>query len=285
MRIPAVVAARVRRRPRRATAGETSPSTLVRAGLEVEESSTVGDGLTGPLVVGRVLEVDRADRVQEADPVLPRRRRRGTATRHRRARDHLRREQLRRRRPRRRRPAGGGAARRVRDRRPRDVRPRLRRHDLLRARAGPRRRPRRDPGAAARHGRARRAAPRAPRHRRAGHRRHGTPDRGYCLSLRGIARELATAYGLPLRDPAPGGRRAARPSGATPAQCVVDDLDGAALYTLSTITGFDPRAATPRGCGPSERSPGSARCRSPSTSPTTSWSSWASRCTRSTSAS
>ncbi|MGO4430073.1 phenylalanine--tRNA ligase subunit beta, partial [Streptomyces sp. MCAF7] len=29
-----------------------------------------------------------------------------------------------------------------------------------------------------------------------------TPDRGYCLSLRGIAREAATAYGLPLRDPA-----------------------------------------------------------------------------------
>ncbi|WP_326600021.1 phenylalanine--tRNA ligase subunit beta [Streptomyces sp. NBC_01803] len=28
------------------------------------------------------------------------------------------------------------------------------------------------------------------------------PDRGYCLSLRGIARETATAFGLPLRDPA-----------------------------------------------------------------------------------
>src|SRR5581483_1040801 len=29
-----------------------------------------------------------------------------------------------------------------------------------------------------------------------------TPDRGYCLSMRGIAREAATAYGLPLVDPA-----------------------------------------------------------------------------------
>ena len=28
------------------------------------------------------------------------------------------------------------------------------------------------------------------------------PDRGYCLSLRGLARETATAYRLPLRDPA-----------------------------------------------------------------------------------
>ncbi|TDC27539.1 phenylalanine--tRNA ligase subunit beta [Streptomyces sp. 8K308] len=29
-----------------------------------------------------------------------------------------------------------------------------------------------------------------------------TTDRGYCLSMRGIARETATAFGLPLRDPA-----------------------------------------------------------------------------------
>src|SRR5690606_30386728 len=29
-----------------------------------------------------------------------------------------------------------------------------------------------------------------------------TPDRGYALSIRGVAREVATAYGLPLRDPA-----------------------------------------------------------------------------------
>jgi phenylalanyl-tRNA synthetase beta chain len=29
-----------------------------------------------------------------------------------------------------------------------------------------------------------------------------TPDRGYCLSLRGIGREAATAFGLPFRDPA-----------------------------------------------------------------------------------
>ena len=29
-----------------------------------------------------------------------------------------------------------------------------------------------------------------------------TPDRGYALSIRGIAREVATAYGLPFADPA-----------------------------------------------------------------------------------
>ena len=29
-----------------------------------------------------------------------------------------------------------------------------------------------------------------------------TPDRGYCLSMRGLAREAATAYGVGFRDPA-----------------------------------------------------------------------------------
>ena len=36
-----------------------------------------------------------------------------------------------------------------------------------------------------------------------------TPDRGYALSIRGVAREVATAYGLPFVDPAAG-----RPRGA-----------------------------------------------------------------------
>ena len=29
-----------------------------------------------------------------------------------------------------------------------------------------------------------------------------TPDRGYAVSVRGIARELASAFGVPFRDPA-----------------------------------------------------------------------------------
>src|SRR6266567_1714701 len=40
-----------------------------------------------------------------------------------------------------------------------------------------------------------------------------TPDRGYCLSVRGIARELSHALGVPFRDPA----LAVDPPGATPA--------------------------------------------------------------------
>ena len=108
--------------------------------------STARRRVTGPLVVGRVLEIEELTgfkkpiRWCQVDAGEP------GAARHR-----LRRPQLRRRRPRRRRAARRRAARWLRDRRAQDLRPRLRRDDLLGARAGPRRRPRRDP-------RARRAA-------------------------------------------------------------------------------------------------------------------------------
>ena len=36
-----------------------------------------------------------------------------------------------------------------------------------------------------------------------------TPDRGYELSVRGLARELSHAFGVPLSDPALGRRRPA----------------------------------------------------------------------------
>lgn len=73
-----------------------------------------------------------------------------------------------------------------------------------------------------------------------------TPDIGYCLSMRGIARELATAYGVPLTDPGTELVPLPAPGEGEPAQVRVDDLDRAALYTLSTITGFDPKAPTPQ---------------------------------------
>ena len=38
-----------------------------------------------------------------------------------------------------------------------------------------------------------------------------TPDRGYCFSVRGIARELAHALAAPFTDPADGRRRAPTP--------------------------------------------------------------------------
>ncbi|MEU5421365.1 phenylalanine--tRNA ligase subunit beta [Streptomyces sp. NPDC020799] len=69
-----------------------------------------------------------------------------------------------------------------------------------------------------------------------------TPDRGYCLSMRGVAREAATAYGLPLRDPAlldvPGPN-----SYGYPVQ--VADPAGCDRFTARTVTGIDPEARSP----------------------------------------
>lgn len=69
-----------------------------------------------------------------------------------------------------------------------------------------------------------------------------TTDRGYCLSMRGIARETATAYGLPLRDPAlldvptPNDR-------GYPVK--VEDPRGCDRFTARTVTGLRPEATTP----------------------------------------
>jgi phenylalanyl-tRNA synthetase beta chain len=69
-----------------------------------------------------------------------------------------------------------------------------------------------------------------------------TPDRGYCLSLRGIARETAIAYGLPLRDPALLDVPAANPYGF-PVE--VSDPAGCDLFTARVVTGLGPEARSP----------------------------------------
>ena len=129
MRVPSSLAGRVRRpagRPRL----EDLDAAFVRVGPRGRgDPPTSGDGHRPAR--GRPGAGHRgADRVQEADPVLPGRRRRGGAAGHR-----LRRAQLRRRRHGRGRAARRGAARRLRDRRAHDLRPRLRRDDLLGPRA------------------------------------------------------------------------------------------------------------------------------------------------------
>ncbi|MET7915181.1 phenylalanine--tRNA ligase subunit beta [Streptomyces avermitilis] len=69
-----------------------------------------------------------------------------------------------------------------------------------------------------------------------------TPDRGYCLSLRGIARETATAYGLPLRDPAlldvPAPNAFGHP-------VKISEPLGCDRFTARTVTGLDPEARSP----------------------------------------
>ena len=73
-----------------------------------------------------------------------------------------------------------------------------------------------------------------------------TPDRGYCLSIRGLAREAAIALGVEFRDPALASDGADYPptSAAAP-EVVVQDPVGCPLYTAVLIEGVDPNAATP----------------------------------------
>ncbi|MGW0668853.1 phenylalanine--tRNA ligase subunit beta [Streptomyces sp. NPDC002746] len=69
-----------------------------------------------------------------------------------------------------------------------------------------------------------------------------TPDRGYCLSMRGVARETAIAYGLPLRDPALLDVPAPNAYGY-PVQ-VADPL-GCSRFTARTVVGLQPEARSP----------------------------------------
>ncbi|MDX2973262.1 phenylalanine--tRNA ligase subunit beta [Kribbella solani] len=70
-----------------------------------------------------------------------------------------------------------------------------------------------------------------------------TPDRGYCLSIRGVAREVATAYGVPLSDPAD---LALTGSGVDGYPVRVDDADACSVFVTRTVTGIDPAATSPR---------------------------------------
>jgi phenylalanyl-tRNA synthetase beta chain len=72
-----------------------------------------------------------------------------------------------------------------------------------------------------------------------------TPDRGYALSIRGVAREAATAYAVPFADPGLELAELPVPASGEPVGCGSEDFDAAALFTLRTILGFDPAAATP----------------------------------------
>ncbi|WP_428934248.1 phenylalanine--tRNA ligase subunit beta [Streptomyces sp. ACT015] len=69
-----------------------------------------------------------------------------------------------------------------------------------------------------------------------------TANRGDCLSLRGVARETAVAYGLPLRDPAlldvPGPNAYGYP-------VQVSDPVGCDRFTARTVTGLSPDARSP----------------------------------------
>ncbi|MCA1713003.1 MAG: phenylalanine--tRNA ligase subunit beta, partial [Actinobacteria bacterium] len=69
-----------------------------------------------------------------------------------------------------------------------------------------------------------------------------TPDRGYVLSMRGMAREAATAFGLGFPDPAP--IDVPEPADGYPVR--IDDPTGCDRYVARTVTGFDPAAPSPQ---------------------------------------
>ena len=75
-----------------------------------------------------------------------------------------------------------------------------------------------------------------------------TPDRGYALSIRGVAREVAGAYGLPFDDPAlvaPESLLPA-PSPEEPHGCSITDTTAADRFVLRSIADLDPTAASPQ---------------------------------------
>ncbi|MGW6273211.1 phenylalanine--tRNA ligase subunit beta [Streptomyces sp. NPDC055060] len=69
-----------------------------------------------------------------------------------------------------------------------------------------------------------------------------TPDRGYALSMRGVAREAAIAYGLPLRDPALLDVPAPNAFGYP---VKISDPRGCDRFTARTVTGLKPEARSP----------------------------------------
>lgn len=73
-----------------------------------------------------------------------------------------------------------------------------------------------------------------------------TPDRGYALSIRGIAREIGSAYGVTFSDPGVKLADLPAPAGGHALQeCATEAPTGCDLFTMRTIVGFDPKAPSP----------------------------------------
>ena len=70
-----------------------------------------------------------------------------------------------------------------------------------------------------------------------------TPDRGYCLSVRGMAREIACAYDLDFVDPAE--RVAPLPAEGEAWPLTIRPGTGVQRFGLRPVTGIDPAAVSP----------------------------------------
>ena len=72
-----------------------------------------------------------------------------------------------------------------------------------------------------------------------------TPDRGYCMSVRGLAREIACAYDLDFVDPASSDVVPALPREADAWPLTVQPETGVRRFALRPVTGIDPSAVSP----------------------------------------
>jgi phenylalanyl-tRNA synthetase beta chain len=70
-----------------------------------------------------------------------------------------------------------------------------------------------------------------------------TPDRGYCLAMRGIAREMGTGLGAPWRDP--GATTPPAWSGAPAWQVSVDAAERCDRFSMLALENLDPTAPSP----------------------------------------
>jgi phenylalanyl-tRNA synthetase beta chain len=72
-----------------------------------------------------------------------------------------------------------------------------------------------------------------------------TPDRGYCMSVRGLAREVACAYDLDFVDPAARKVVPVLPREAEAWPLTVQPGTGVRRFALRPVTGIDPAAVSP----------------------------------------
>ncbi len=71
------------------------------------------------------------------------------------------------------------------------------------------------------------------------------PDRGYALSIRGVAREIAGAFGLKFTDPVEALRSLSFVNTGKGVQPKIDEKDCASVFYIRTMSHFDSSALTP----------------------------------------
>ena len=71
------------------------------------------------------------------------------------------------------------------------------------------------------------------------------PDRGYALSIRGVAREIAGAFDLPFNDPVDLLRGLNFEKNGSGVKPKIEDKESASIFYLRTLSDFDSKATTP----------------------------------------